>query len=436
MFTDQDINLTLKKINHMKLQNIINIRYLLIIVVVFSLAGSGLYFVIGMVVENNIDEMLKSRADKIKKNLLHYPEKEIIARSPDQSISIEPTANASPFEAFSDTVIYEEWDKEYVGYRKMAFNVNNSEKSYLVTIVISKFESEDMVKVIFYFMLGLFALIVLILFLLNRWLSLSIWKPFYKTLQKLKTFNVGQKQEIKFDHTKVDEFDQLNEVLTEMVQKIQKDFSNLKNFTENASHEMQTPLTIIKLKLEMALQDMAMPLERHHQIRIAYESASRLSKLNEALLLLSKIENQQFIEETNIDLCELTKQRLELIEELIELKKVTVNVNFPVPVIIKINPYLAEILINNLLNNALKHNFEGGQIVISTSDHKITFSNTGKPLTVNPEKLFQRFAKQDAGNESTGLGLAIVSEICKNYKLSLHYDYNAGFHNIILTLNS
>jgi signal transduction histidine kinase len=419
----------------MKLQNIVNIRYLLIIIVVFSLAGIGLYFVLGMVVENNIDEMLKSRADKIKQNLLHYPEKEIIANSPDQTITIELIAKASKFEMFSDTVVYEEWDKEQVGYRKMAFTVNNPGRSYLVTIIISKFESEDMVKVIFYFMLGLFALIVLILFLLNRWLSLSIWKPFYKTLQKLKTFNVGQKQEIKFDNTKVNEFGQLNEVLSEMIQKSQKDFSNLKDFTENASHEMQTPLAIIKLKLEMALQDKAMPIERYHQIRIAYESASRLSKLNEALLLLSKIENKQYIEETNTNFCELTNRRLEFIEELIELKKITVKVDFPVPVIIKINPYLAEILINNLLNNALKHNFEGGQIVISTSDNKITFSNTGKPLTVNPEKLFQRFVKQDGGNESTGLGLAIVSEICKNYKLSLQYDYNDGFHSIILSLN-
>jgi len=131
----------------------------------------------------------------------------------------------------------------------------------------------------------------------------------------------------------------------------------------------------------------------------------------------------------------LTNQRLDLIEELIELKKITVKLNFLIPFTIKINPYLAEILINNLLNNALKHNYEGGQIVISTSDNKMIFSNTGKPLTVNPAKLFQRFAKQNSGNESTGLGLAIASEICKNYQLSLQYEYNAGFHSIILSTN-
>lgn len=113
-----------------------------------------------------------------------------------------------------------------------------------------------------------------------------------------------------------------------------------------------------------------------------------------------------------------------------------VTVNFSVPLTVVINPYLAEILISNLLNNTLKHNFEGGQIVITSSNKQITFSNTGNPLTIAPEKLFQRFVKQNPGNESTGLGLAIVSEICKNYKLSLKYTYDAGFHNIVLSLNS
>jgi signal transduction histidine kinase len=420
----------------MKLQNIINKRYLLLVIVVFSLAGIVLYIVLGMVVDNNTDEILKSRAEKVQQNLLRYPEKEIITNSPDQSITIKPTTDVASFETFTDTVIYEAWDKENLDYRKMTFNVNNSGKSYLVTIIISKLESADMITVIFSFMLGLFALLVLILFFLNRWLSLSIWKPFFKTLDELKTFNIGEKQEIHFDDTKVYEFDQLNEVLLEMIKKLQKDFSNLKDFTENASHELQTPVAIIKLQLEMVLQDKSLSAERYHQIRIAYESASRLSKLNEALLLLSKIENQQFIEETSTDLCELTNRRLEFIEELIELKNIMVTVNFPVPVIVKINPYLAEILINNLLNNALKHNFEGGQIVISTSDKKIAFSNTGNPLTIAPEKLFQRFAKMNSGNESTGLGLSIVSEICKNYKISLKYDYNAGFHSIILLINT
>jgi signal transduction histidine kinase len=417
----------------MKLHNIVNKRYLLVVIIVFLFAGIVLYFVIGIVVNNNIDETLRSRAERVRQNIQHLPEKEIITSSPDRSVTIKPISNNALFENFSDTVIYESWDKENVDYREMAFNVNKNGKSYLVTLIISKLESGDMIEVIFYFMLGLFSSLVVILFFLNKWLTISVWKPFFRTLETLKSFNLGEKQEIQFDLTKIDEFGQLNEVLTEMIQKMQKDFSNLKDFTENASHELQTPVAIIKMKLELALQDKSLSVDRYQQIRIAYESASRLSKLNEALLLLSRIQNQQFINEEGLDFCELTRQRLVLIEELVELKNINVNINLLTPFIVKINPYLAEILINNLLNNALKHNHKGGQIVIASSVQKIVFSNTGAPLSIAPEQLFQRFMKQNMNNESTGLGLAIVSEICKNYKISIQYDYSEGFHSIVLS---
>jgi signal transduction histidine kinase len=420
----------------MKLQSIVNRRYLLLVIGVFILAGVILNVILGIVVNNNIDEVLKSRAAKIKQNLLEYPQKDFISNSFDQSITVKPVTYTKSFEIFSDTVIYENWDKENVDYRKMTFSVNKAGKSYLVTLLVSKLESGDMIAVIFYFMLGLFALLVFTLFFLNKWLSQSIWRPFFKTLEKLKSFNIAEKQEIKFDSTNVYEFGQLNEVLIEMIQKMQKDFSNLKDFTENASHELQTPVAVIKLKLEMALQDKSLSVERYHQIRVAYESASRLSKLNETLLLLSKIENHQFIEESNTNFCNLINTRLEFIAELIELKKLKVTLNLLNPFFLSINPYLAEILINNLLSNSLKHNQEGGEIIISISDQKITFSNTGIPLTISPDKLFQRFTRQSSGNESTGLGLAIVSEICKNYKISLQYEYREGFHSIILSRNS
>jgi len=121
------------------------------------------------------------------------------------------------------------------------------------------------------------------------------------------------------------------------------------------------------------------------------------------------------------------------IEELIILKKITVIEDLKTPFKVRINPYLAEILVNNLLSNALKHNYEGGKIIISSSDRQIRFSNSGKPLTIDPEKLFQRFVKQSSGSDSTGLGLAIAIEICKNYNLTLHYSYQNEFHNIHLS---
>lgn len=282
-------------------------------------------------------------------------------------------------------------------------------------------------------MLGLFVLIVFILFILNRWLSSSIWLPFYKTLKQLKVFKIGQKGDANFGYSNIYEFDELNKSLNTMIHKIQSDFYNLKEFTENASHEIQTPIAIIKSKLESILQDKTLSNQRYQQVQSAYKSVSRLSKLNEALLLLSKIENQQFPNEIEINLCLLIKQRLAFIEEMIEFKQIEIIYNTGTPMLIKMNPYLAEILINNLLGNAIKHNIENGRIIVTSSQKQLIISNTGQPLTIAPEKLFQRFVKYNTTNKSTGLGLAIAFQICLNSHLSLHYTYQNGLHNIIIS---
>ena len=422
--------------NRMKLQTKINYRFLVLLLFVFLFSGGILYVLLSLVVDNNLNEILEHRSERVKQNLITNPAIAYLSESPDQSIQIKPTVRSTIPVVFSDTLMFDRSEKEFLYFRKITFGAKSKEKFYEITIVLSKLETEDLVELIFYFMLGLFGLIGFILFLSNRWLSSAVWNPFYNTLEQLTVFKIGQKQNVEFIKTDITEFEQLNSSLSLMVQKAQSDFKNLKEFTENASHEIQTPIAIIKSKLESALQDKTISKLRYNQIQSAYESVSRLSKLNEALLLLSKIENRQFVEEIEINLCDIINQRLELIEELFDLKKIKITIDFKEPVISKINPYLAEIMVNNLLNNALKHNFEGGEIIISTSAKKVTFSNTGSPLNIAPESLFQRFAKHNTGSESTGLGLAIVSEICKSYNLSLRYDYQNRIHSIIIVLDS
>ncbi len=408
----------------------------MLLLIVFLVAGLILYFALGWVMNDNFDEILEHRSERLKTSLLINSGIDSILESPDQSIVIVPVASFYTHKTFSDTVLVDTVENENISYRKMTFGLNSQGKFYKIEIMVSKLETEDLVELIFYFMLGFFTFIVLLLFFLNHWLSSSVWHPFYKILDQLRTFKIGQKDVVNFAVSNVSEFRELSKTLTNMVLKAQSDFNSLKEFTENASHEIQTPLAIIKTNLESVLQDQTISDQRYHQIQSAYESVTRLSKLNQALLLLSKIENHQFIEEEEIDLCNLIRHCLVAIEELIEFKKIEVVQNLHQPVKEKLNLYLAEILINNLLSNAVKHNVEGGQIKITSSHHQLIFSSTGKPLTIPAEKLFQRFVKQNAGNESTGLGLAIVSEICKNYSVNLQYGYQDGFHNFTLLLNS
>ena len=412
----------------MKLQTKINIRFLTVTFLVFSVAGVLFYFALGRVVDQNIREMLKSRKAYITQNLQQNPPTTDSLESPDHSIFIKRIGKSKEYTHFSDTMAYDQEEKELIPFREMTFSVHSGDRHYEVVLLQSLLESEDLQMVIFSFMTLLFGLVLLALFFLNRWLSSKAWNPFFKSLSVLNSWKIGENQTVNFDRTGISEFDQLNSTLENMMQKIQADFVNLKEFTENASHEIQTPLAIIKSKLEMVLQDKTLNDQHYQRIRAAFESAIRLSKLNEALLLLSKIENRQFVDTSEIDICQLIQSRLEYLEELFELKQIEVSVQLDQKVVFILNPLLAEILINNLLSNALRHNFEKGQLIISSENQKITISNTGEGAPMDVSRLFCRFSKQTTASESNGLGLAIADEICKNYSLQLSYLYLNGMH--------
>ena len=214
-----------------------------------------------------------------------------------------------------------------------------------------------------------------------------------------------------------------------MTEKIAKDYRNLKEFTENASHEMQTPLSIIQSKLELLIQSENLTAEQMQEVQVIYESAARLAKLNQALLLLAKIENSQFAEAKPVKLDEIIKTKLLFFEELIAHKNISVEVNLE-PLTINIHPILADILVSNLIGNAIKHNLEKGKLIVKLKGDELVIQNSGKPLTITPEQLFQRFRKADPASDSLGLGLAIVNEICIVYNYSIDYKYVDNLHSV------
>ena len=101
---------------------------------------------------------------------------------------------------------------------------------------------------------------------------------------------------------------------------------------------------------------------------------------------------------------------------------------------VDVNRSLIEILISNLVKNAIEHNITEGQIKIHLSHTNLIIENTGLPLQVNAEELFERFKKGSHQTKTTGLGLALVKEICTLYHYSVSYHYNEGWHKIMVTL--
>lgn len=273
---------------------------------------------------------------------------------------------------------------------------------------------------------------LLLLFLFQRRISKKLWKPFYDTLSKAKSFEVNDGKALELQKQEIFEFNELNTELVKMTDKISRDYKNLKEFTENASHEIQTPLAMINSRVESLIQEKDFKRHQMGWIQDIHESTLRLSKLNHALLLLSKIDNGQFYEQEEIEIGKLVVSKLTAFDEIFNLKDLHVEYHKSSDLTLMMNQTLADILVTNLINNAIKHNFNGGKIHVNVSGDHLTIKNTGEPLTVDPKTLFERFKKQNHASGSLGLGLAIVKKIAELYNMKVNYSYAGEYHSMTI----
>jgi signal transduction histidine kinase len=292
------------------------------------------------------------------------------------------------------------------------------------------FESEDLVENIVYpFTVSVF--ITMVILSIYTWgLQKHLWKPFYGTLAVLADFDAKQNTSLNLPSTKTLEFRILNDEIEKMTEKIRNDYRNLKEFTENASHEMQTPLAIIRSKMELIIQSEGLTKDQSEAILEMFTSITKLSKLNESLLLLSRIENGQFNENETVIIKDIIEEKLSLFEDMINFRKITVEKIYNSSPLIIVNAHLADILFNNLVNNAIKHNVNGGKIIIELNKDSGVISNSGiKPLK-DPDNMFERFSKDSASSDSVGLGLAISKKICDAAGFKITYEYSENLHKI------
>jgi signal transduction histidine kinase len=216
-----------------------------------------------------------------------------------------------------------------------------------------------------------------------------------------------------------------------MTSRVNRDFESLRTFTDNASHEMQTPLAIINSKLDILLQ--TSDEKQAETIQTIYNATGRLTRLNQTLLLLTKINNDQYSNQTEVDLKKLLQQKFQQFEELIATRNIMLHVKLE-QVYLLINEELADILFNNLLSNAVKHNYNNGYINCFLTAENVTITNSGSPLTFDEKRIFDRFQK---GEQSTGagLGLAVVQQICEESNLSITFSNINNEHAFTIIFN-
>lgn len=276
-----------------------------------------------------------------------------------------------------------------------------------------------------------FVLIVTILsvaiVLMMRFISKRLWQPFDQTLRAIETFRLETGEIPSLSDSTIIEFTRLNAVLNKLMTDSVKSYCIQKEFTENASHELQTPLAVFQSKLDILLQQPGLTEQQAVVIQDLYQISGRLSHLNRSLLLLAKMENSQFSRAEVVDVITVLNEQLPYLESLSEdfmLK----NDSQSVPMSIKANRSLLESLINNLVVNAVRHNKPGGEVIVVAKENYLTVSNTSNEKALDEKLIFNRFYSPSGETKGCGLGLAIVKAVCDYHGWKIAYTYRSGWH--------
>lgn len=268
--------------------------------------------------------------------------------------------------------------------------------------------------------------------LIMKNISVKLWTPFYYTLNQISKFKLEDKKVPQFPENKINEFTKLNEAVTILMRNSLISYNIQKEFTENASHEMQTPLAIFQSKLDNLLQDKHLTQKQADTIQDLYNLTVRLTRLNKNLLLLARIDNNQYNEMSEVDIINILNRMLPLLHSISD--GITITKDFELPsMIIKCNSTLLESMINNLIVNALRHNKINGEIIITIEQDRMIISNTSTGMALDESLLFNRFYRQIRDNKGSGLGLSIVKAICEFHNWQIKYKHINNKNNFVIT---
>lgn len=410
--------------------------FILYVMIVLMISIPVYYFVVDSIWKSELDEHNKILAEKTghEFNKLNLSEKNL-----EESIKlwnhIQPSTNIIKIkkgEDLSENKFTIEKQKSYSKdynvdrFRCLSTVIYLGNQPYRFIVETNIEESQETIAVLSITTIFFFIVIVFGFLYLNKKLSVTVWEPFRDTLGKLKNFNLNNNNEIHFTDTDITEFDDLNDSLRKLIDHSVSVFKGQKEFTENASHEMQTPLAIIKNKLDILLQSKNLT-DKHYEIVEEINIAlTRSSRINKNLLLLAKIENSQF-DIATIELDEQVNYSISNLEEYINQKNISFSSNIQKNIRSRGNNSLTEVLINNLLINAIRHTHKEGSINIDLTEEYFTVSNSGTEQ-LDSDFIFKRFSRSSNDSSGSGLGLAIIKEICRFQKWEISYNFHNNFH--------
>ena len=391
------------------------------------ISASVIFFLVGSVavylsVRNIIAEDLQNRLFQQQKQFFDNADQNKLSDLTSKLVFIQKTDKEIDY-SFSDTVLIV--NDSYILYRKLDFSYLIDKQYYNVSILNNQSQSDSLIKKIVIMNVGFAMLFFLILFFVNRHSIKSALSVFYSTISKLEDFELSKLQTLSLETAEVQEIKKLNEVFQEMATQIYNDFEAQKEYTENVSHELQTPLAIISSKVDELMQSDNLSKEQMEQLALLLETTNRLSKINQALIFLTKIDNRFYTQGSTFSLNDLIKEKLQIFDAAIQEKKLKLELDLLDITHINMNPYLAETLIINLIKNAIIHNTSGGVLRIQLSNNALSISNSGSPLSFPEKDIFKRFTRSENSKKNLGIGLSIVQRICELYTFKIAYTFGS-----------
>lgn len=394
---------------------------------------------ISAILNHEVDETLTMQSEQFLKHVKQFEYLDDLDRDLvvlDQltyNVHIRPAPGAVPEKIFESVRIYDSLDHEERPYRQLSSVVTIQGKPYRLTILISLVDNHDLLLAIGVVQAMLLIVLAGGLVLINRSLSRRLWKPFYDTLNKLKAYTVDRDETVVTGKTRISEFDDLNKTIAALTERNRKIFLQQKEFIEDASHELQTPLAVFQSQLDVLMQQPGLSETAADAIAGLESTAQRMSRLNKDLLLLSKIDNRQFTHMEDVALDSMVREHVSRLKARMEEAHLTFRDSYD-PTTLSTNRALTEVLVTNLLHNAILHTLPGGMITVKVDPLTLVVTNTGKPLQAS-DRIFDRFRKENNSTRGSGLGLAIVRKICESlgYRVAYAYDHNRHIFTIRFT---
>ena len=412
----------------------VSLRTLLIYSIVLLLISIPVSWIsIQAMLNEEVDESISHQAEQFLrhiKNFEYLDDLETDLKVLDQlsyNIHIKPTETTTQDKIYQTIIQYDSLERDERPFRQLSTGVVVKGKPYLLTVEMSLVDNNELVMAIGLVQVALSVVLIAGLLFLNRSLSKRLWKPFYKTLDQLKAYELDKSESVAIEKSDITEFDDFNKTVSHLTERNRKVFLNQKEFIENASHELQTPIAIFQSKLDQLMQSSSLSQSEAETILELETTAQRMARLNKNLLLLSKIDNEQFLGTEEIDVSILIQNQLSVLKPVAQVQNININTSIDT-LLITANRTLVEVLFSNVLQNAIRHNPKGEDVSIILRDKTLAVTNKGKPLKMDVEKMTDRFSKESTDPNSTGLGLAIVKKICDSCGFRLGYKYDNSAH--------